>query len=91
MRRSTENLLPRLSYNYGSALGGLIPNTGDLQLIYTQRLRYACYRYVLYLNYVSSPLLMLLFKSLFLGFSFYKADNTLQGLQNQTFSVFMLL
>ena len=31
------------------------------------------------------------FQSLFIGFSFYKADNSLQGLQNQMFSIFMLL
>lgn len=31
------------------------------------------------------------FQGLFIGFSFYKADNSLQGLQNQLFSIFMLL
>jgi ABC-type multidrug transport system permease subunit len=30
-------------------------------------------------------------QGLFVGFSFYKADNSLQGLQSQLFSVFMLL
>jgi ABC-type multidrug transport system permease subunit len=33
----------------------------------------------------------MIIKALFLGFSFYKASNTMQGLQNQAFSVFMLL
>lgn len=36
-------------------------------------------------------LLIMIIKALFLGFSFYKASNTMQGLQNQAFSVFMLL
>jgi ATP-binding cassette subfamily G (WHITE) protein 2 (PDR) len=31
------------------------------------------------------------FQALFLGFSFYKTKNNLQGLQNETFSIFMLL
>lgn len=30
-------------------------------------------------------------QSLFLGFTFYKSDNSLQGLQDQTFNIFMLM
>ncbi|KAH0536023.1 hypothetical protein FGG08_007090 [Glutinoglossum americanum] len=41
-------------------------------------------------SYIYSKTALSLLTALFLGFSFYKADNTLQGLQNQTFSVFML-
>lgn len=36
-----------------------------------------------------SKVLMTVFASIFNGFSFYKADKSLQGLQNQMFSIFM--
>lgn len=42
-------------------------------------------------RYIYSKLSMTIFSSIFIGFSFFKADNTLQGLQNQMFSLFILL
>jgi len=40
-------------------------------------------------SYTYSKVLMSIFSSLFNGFAFFKADKSLQGLQNQMFSVFM--
>ncbi|KAJ7207127.1 ABC-2 type transporter-domain-containing protein [Mycena pura] len=42
-------------------------------------------------SYIYSKLTLVLLCSLFIGFTFYKAKNNLQGLQNQLFSIFMLL
>ena len=42
-------------------------------------------------SYLYSKFLLVVTSSLFNGFSFYKADRSLQGLQNQMFSVFMFL
>ncbi|KAF2137562.1 uncharacterized protein K452DRAFT_312182 [Aplosporella prunicola CBS 121167] len=42
-------------------------------------------------SYIYSKLALCLFSALFVGFSFFKAKNTTQGLQNQMFSVFMLM
>lgn len=42
-------------------------------------------------SYTYSKVLMTIFASLFNGFSFYKADKSKQGLQNQMFSVFMFM
>ncbi|KAH7400176.1 ABC-2 type transporter-domain-containing protein [Cadophora sp. MPI-SDFR-AT-0126] len=42
-------------------------------------------------SYIYSKAAMCLGTALFLGFTFFKADNSLQGLQNQVFSIFMLL
>ncbi|KAJ3926824.1 MAG: AtrD, ABC-transporter [Lentinula lateritia] len=42
-------------------------------------------------SYIYSKTFLSVTTSLFIGFTFYKADNTLQGLQNQMFSVFMLM
>ncbi|KAJ7910672.1 ABC-2 type transporter-domain-containing protein [Mycena leptocephala] len=42
-------------------------------------------------SYIYSKLTLVGVCSLFIGFTFYKAHNTLQGLQNQLFSIFMLL
>ncbi|KAF7289878.1 hypothetical protein MIND_01362200 [Mycena indigotica] len=42
-------------------------------------------------TYIYSKLALVGISSLFIGFTFYKAENTLQGLQNQLFSIFMLL
>ncbi|KAK0441238.1 ABC-2 type transporter-domain-containing protein [Desarmillaria tabescens] len=42
-------------------------------------------------SYIYSKLILGMLTALFIGFSFYKADNTLQGLQNQMFSIFMLM
>lgn len=42
-------------------------------------------------SYIYSKLGLVLFSGLFIGFSFYKADNTIQGLQNQMFGIFMLM
>ncbi|KAF7350492.1 hypothetical protein MVEN_01354800 [Mycena venus] len=42
-------------------------------------------------SYIYSKLTLVGICSLFIGFTFYKAHNDLQGLQNQLFSVFMLL
>ncbi|KIY50620.1 ABC transporter Cdr4 [Fistulina hepatica ATCC 64428] len=41
-------------------------------------------------SYIYPKLLMCIFTALFIGFSFYQADNSEQGLQNQMFAVFML-
>lgn len=42
-------------------------------------------------TYLWSKMILSTFTALFVGFSFYQADNTLQGMQNQLFSVFTLL
>ncbi|KAJ7716581.1 ABC-2 type transporter-domain-containing protein [Mycena maculata] len=42
-------------------------------------------------SYIYSKLALVLVCSLFIGFTFYKAHNDIQGLQNQLFSIFMLL
>ncbi|KAK0199278.1 AtrD, ABC-transporter [Desarmillaria ectypa] len=42
-------------------------------------------------SYIYSKTALSVLTALFIGFSFFKADNTLQGLQNQMFSVFMLM
>ncbi|KAJ7695504.1 hypothetical protein B0H17DRAFT_1056061 [Mycena rosella] len=42
-------------------------------------------------TYIYAKLVLVLVCSLFIGFTFYKAHNDLQGLQNQLFSIFMLL
>ena len=42
-------------------------------------------------SYTYSKIFMTVFSSLFNGFIFFKADKSLQGLQNQMFSVFMFL
>ncbi|ODQ78009.1 hypothetical protein BABINDRAFT_172476 [Babjeviella inositovora NRRL Y-12698] len=42
-------------------------------------------------SYIYSKLFLAISSSLFNGFSFFKADKSLQGLQNQMFSVFMFL
>ncbi|KAF5373389.1 hypothetical protein D9757_009736 [Collybiopsis confluens] len=42
-------------------------------------------------SYIWSKTYLSVITALFIGFTFYKADNTLQGLQNQMFSVFMLM
>lgn len=42
-------------------------------------------------SYIYSKLALCALSGLFVGFSFYRADNTIQGLQNQLFSVFLLL
>ena len=42
-------------------------------------------------TYIYSKTFLSLATSLFIGFSFYQAKNSLQGLQNQMFSIFMLL
>ncbi|ODQ80831.1 hypothetical protein BABINDRAFT_161036 [Babjeviella inositovora NRRL Y-12698] len=41
--------------------------------------------------YIYSKLALAVFSSLFNGFSFFKANKSLQGLQNQMFSIFMLM
>lgn len=41
--------------------------------------------------YIYSKTCLCMFTALYIGFSFFQADNTQQGLQNQMFSVFMLL
>ncbi|KAB8214102.1 ABC-2 type transporter-domain-containing protein [Aspergillus novoparasiticus] len=41
--------------------------------------------------YIYSKVLLTIGCSLFIGFSFFKADNTAQGLQNQMFGVFVFL
>ncbi|PNS14521.1 Brefeldin A resistance protein [Sphaceloma murrayae] len=43
------------------------------------------------LSYIYSKLALCLFSSLFVGFVFFRADNTQRGLQNQMFSVFVHL
>ncbi|EGV64440.1 Opaque-specific ABC transporter cdr3 [Yamadazyma tenuis] len=42
-------------------------------------------------NYLYSKFIMVIATSLMNGFSFFKADKSLQGLQNQMFSIFMML
>ncbi|ETN41430.1 uncharacterized protein HMPREF1541_03366 [Cyphellophora europaea CBS 101466] len=42
-------------------------------------------------SYIYSKIGLILFSGLFIGFSFYMADNTIQGLQNQMFGIFMLM
>ena len=42
-------------------------------------------------SYIYSKLLLCSVTGLFIGFSFYKAPNTQQGIQNQLFGIFMLL
>ena len=42
-------------------------------------------------SYIYSKLGLILFSGLFIGFSFYNASNTIQGLQNQMFGIFMLM
>ncbi|KAJ6571794.1 putative ABC transporter [Mycena capillaripes] len=42
-------------------------------------------------TYIYSKLTLVGLSSLFIGFTFYKAHNDQQGLQNQVFSIFMLL
>ena len=42
-------------------------------------------------SYIYSKLSLCALTGLFIGFSFYKAPNTQQGLQNQLFGIFMLL
>ncbi|KAL0059529.1 Multidrug resistance protein [Marasmius tenuissimus] len=42
-------------------------------------------------SYIYSKLALCALTSLFIGFSFWHADNTRQGLQNQMFSIFMLM
>ncbi|EAW15031.1 putative ABC multidrug transporter [Aspergillus clavatus NRRL 1] len=42
-------------------------------------------------SYIYSKALLTIGSSLFIGFSFFKADNTAQGLQNQMFGVFVFL
>ncbi|KAK4549777.1 hypothetical protein LTR36_005078 [Oleoguttula mirabilis] len=41
-------------------------------------------------SYIYSKMALCLFSSLFIGFAFFKAELTQQGLQNQMFSIFML-
>ncbi|CAE6431284.1 unnamed protein product, partial [Rhizoctonia solani] len=40
-------------------------------------------------DYVMSKIFLNIFSGLFIGFTFFKADNSIQGLQNKLFSVFM--
>ncbi|KIV97643.1 hypothetical protein PV10_01362 [Exophiala mesophila] len=42
-------------------------------------------------SYIYSKLSLVVFSGLFIGFSFFKALNTQQGLQNQMFGIFMLM
>ncbi|KAJ4982875.1 ABC transporter cdr4 [Stagonosporopsis vannaccii] len=42
-------------------------------------------------SYLYSKLALCLLSALFIGFSFYKMPNSLQGLQNQMYAIFMLL
>ncbi|KAJ7176335.1 ABC-2 type transporter-domain-containing protein [Mycena crocata] len=42
-------------------------------------------------SYIYAKLALVFICSLFIGFSFYKAHNDMQGLQSQLFSIFMLL
>lgn len=41
-------------------------------------------------SYIYSKAALCTFSALFIGFAFFKAKNTQQGLQNQTFAIFML-
>ncbi|KUJ09554.1 putative ABC transporter [Mollisia scopiformis] len=42
-------------------------------------------------SYIYSKAAMCIGSALFLGFTFYKSNNSLQGLQDQTFNIFMLI
>jgi len=42
-------------------------------------------------TYIYAKISMCVFAALFIGFSFFRADNTQQGLQNQMFGIFMLM
>ncbi|KAI9803300.1 MAG: hypothetical protein M1825_002091 [Sarcosagium campestre] len=42
-------------------------------------------------SYIYSKAFLCIASSLFIGFSFWRAENSLQGLQNQMFAVFMLM
>ncbi|EPE32483.1 P-loop containing nucleoside triphosphate hydrolase [Glarea lozoyensis ATCC 20868] len=42
-------------------------------------------------SYLYSKVALCLFSALFIGFSFWRMPNTLQGLQNQLFAIFLLL
>ena len=42
-------------------------------------------------SYIYSKLGLVIASGLFIGFSFFRADNTQQGLQNQMFGIFMLM
>ncbi|KAF2460409.1 putative multidrug resistance ABC transporter [Lineolata rhizophorae] len=42
-------------------------------------------------SYIYSKVALCVFAGLFIGFSFFKARNTMQGLQNQMFAIFMLM
>ncbi|RFU31901.1 hypothetical protein B7463_g4413, partial [Scytalidium lignicola] len=42
-------------------------------------------------SYIYSKVLLCVASALFVGFSFFKAQNSIQGLQNQMFSIFMLM
>ncbi|KAB2575415.1 ABC transporter [Lasiodiplodia theobromae] len=42
-------------------------------------------------SYIYSKLVLVIASGLFVGFSFFKAQNTQQGLQNQMFAIFMLM
>ncbi|KZF23845.1 putative ABC transporter [Xylona heveae TC161] len=42
-------------------------------------------------NYIYSKLALCIFTALFIGFSFFNAPNSMQGLQNQMFAIFMLM
>ncbi|KAK7515313.1 ABC-2 type transporter-domain-containing protein [Phyllosticta citriasiana] len=42
-------------------------------------------------SYIYAKLILVMFSGLFIGFSFFKARNTSQGLQNQMFAIFMLM
>lgn len=42
-------------------------------------------------SYIYSKFALCLFSALFIGFSFFRASNTQQGLQNQMFAIFMLM
>ncbi|KAL1957007.1 hypothetical protein VTO42DRAFT_6496 [Malbranchea cinnamomea] len=42
-------------------------------------------------SYIYSKALLLIGNSLFIGFSFFKSENTIQGLQNQMFGVFLFI
>lgn len=41
-------------------------------------------------SYIYSKIALCLLSALFIGFSFFKANNSQQGLQNQLFSIFLL-
>jgi len=42
-------------------------------------------------TYIMSKLILGMISGLFVGFSFYKPDNTFAGMQNVIFSVFMII